>query len=427
MFLIQRSALFFLLLLSSCFGCSWVNAQPPSESKNQVDDKLENKLQIEKQATGSLDLTKAPDSIRFATFNVSFHRKSAGELAMELEEANPKKMQAKQIAEILQTVRPDVVLLNEFDFDGDGRALKAFQKNYLAVSQNKKQPIEYSYSFYLPVNTGVDSRIDLNGDGETETANDAFGFGLYPGQYGMAVLSKFPIKKNRARSFQKFLWKDMPGHLMPFKPGTETPYYSAAATEVFRLSSKSHWDIPIEVNGNLIHFLTAHPTPPVFDELEDRNGRRNHDEIRMFADYVTPGKASYLYDDNGKAGGLTAGAKFVIAGDMNADPIDGDSSYNAALQLTKHPLINQAKTPASAGGTFYSKQQGEKNNEHRGDAQFDTGDFRDSSVGNLRLDYCLPSKNLSILKSGIFWPTPEQAGFGLVLASDHRLVWIDIK
>lgn len=423
MFFYQPTLTLLSLLFAICLNGSSANAQLVTESNRQA----ENKLESEKPSPRTLNFQKDPKSIRFASFNVSFYRKSAGNLIKEFEEANPEKLQARQVAEILQTVRPDVVLLNEFDFDGEGRALKAFQKNYLAKSQNKKQPIEYPYSFYLPVNTGIDSGIDLDGDGKTGTGNDAFGFGVHPGQYGMAVLSKFPIKKKQTRSFQKFLWKDMPGHLMPFKPGNEKPYYSAEATNVFRLSSKSHWDIPIEINGDVIHFLTAHPTPPVFDEQEDRNGRRNHDEIRMFADYVTPGKANYLYDDNGKTGGLAKGAKFVIAGDMNADPVDGDSSNNAARQLTDHPLINHAKTPASPGGRFYSKQQGEKNGEHRGDAQFDTGDFNDRSVGNLRLDYCLPSKNLSIIKSGIFWPTPEEAGAELIGASDHRLVWIDVR
>lgn len=371
--------------------------------------------------------SKDPSSIRFATFNVSFHRKSAGELSEEFEKASSRKLQARRVAETLQIVRPDVVLLNEFDFDAAGKALKAFQTNYLSISQNGKQPIDYPHTFFLPVNTGVDSGIDLDGDGKSGTGNDAFGYGLYPGQYAMVVLSKLPINKDLAKSFQTFLWKDMPENLMPVKPGTDQPFYSAEATALLRLSSKSHWDVPIQVDGQVIHLLTAHPTPPVFDGAEDRNGRRNHDEIRLFADYVSPGKANYLYDDKGVTGGLAKDARFVIAGDMNADPDDGHSSFNAASQLTSHPLINHQKTPASAGGTFYAQQQGGKNADHRGDPKFDTGDFRDSSVGNLRLDYCLPSKNLSIQKSGVFWPTPDQPGAKLPRASDHRMVWIDIQ
>ena len=242
----------------------------------------------------------------------------------------------------------------------------------------------------------------------------------------MVVLSKYPIQTNRIRTFQKFLWKDMPDNAMPTIPETEQPFYSPAATRIFRLSSKSHWDIPIQIEDQTIHFLVAHPTPPVFDGPEDRNGRRNHDEIRLFADYISPGKADYLYDDQGGRGGLKRDSRFVIAGDLNADPFDGDSFQHAIQQLTKHALIHSDPVPTSQGAAFFSQQQGGKNLTHQGPALQDTGDFRDSSVGNLRLDYCLVSKTLKVNQSGVFWPRPDQPGAELVTATDHRMVWVDI-
>ncbi len=72
-----------------------------------------------------------------------------------------------------------------------------------------------------------------------------------------------------------------------------------------RLSSKSHWDIPININGKEIHILASHPTPPVFDGPENRNGNRNHDEIRFWRDYIDNTQANYIYDDGGKKGGLS--------------------------------------------------------------------------------------------------------------------------
>ena len=65
----------------------------------------------------------------------------------------------------------------------------------------------------------------------------------------------------------------------------------------------------------MVHVLAAHPTPPVFDGDEDRNGRRNFDEIRFSADYVTPNTGDYIYDDAGGTGGLKPGSRFVIMGD----------------------------------------------------------------------------------------------------------------
>ena len=101
-----------------------------------------------------------------------------------------------------------------------------------------------------------------------------------------------------------------------------------------------------------MHLLVSHPTPPVFDGPEDRNGTRNHDEIRFWADYVGPGKnqGAYIYDDHGMYGGLQPGSLFVIAGDQNSDPFDGDSVAGSAQLLLDHPSVNDKVTPASAGG-----------------------------------------------------------------------------
>ena len=122
----------------------------------------------------------------------------------------------------------------------------------------------------------------------------------------MAILSKYPIVEDDVRTFQHFLWKDMPGALLPDDPNTAAPadWYSPEELAVFRLSSKSHWDVPVDVNGSTVHVLASHPTPPVFDGPEDRNGLRNHDEIRFWADYVTPGPASqYITMTRGRRAG----------------------------------------------------------------------------------------------------------------------------
>jgi hypothetical protein len=240
-------------------------------------------------------------------------------------------------------VRPDVVLVNEFDFDAGGVSLDRFAENYLEVGPGGAAPIRYPYRFTAESNTGIPTGLDLNDDGEVGGGDDAFGFGLFPGQYGMAVYSRFPIAEEDVRTFQRFRWKDMPGNLLP------TDFYDAAEQEVLRLSSKSHWDIPIELGGRTVHLLASHPTPPTFDGPEDRNGRRNHDEIRFWADYVRPNRSDYIYDDEGDRGGLHRGARFVIAGDQNADPEDGDSYDDAIWQLLDHPRSRTRCPRAPAG------------------------------------------------------------------------------
>lgn len=393
------------------------------------------------------------ESIRFAQFNASLNRRAEGQLVTDLSDPNaatPGTAQAKAIAEIIQRTDPDVVLINEFDyFAADpSLAVKLFLQNYLAVGQNGASPVEYPYFYIAPSNTGIPSGFDLDNNGSVVTTpgqagygNDAFGFGIYPGQFGMLLLSKYPIDTANVRTFQKFLWQDMPGSLLPTiaLPDAAEPWYSPEEQAALRLSSKSHWDVPIQVNGKTVHALVSHPTPPVFDGAEDRNGKRNHDEIRFWADYITPGQGSYIYDDQGRKGGLTLGASFVIMGDQNADPFDGDSFQQAILQLLNNSRVNTSVTPTSAGGPDAAQRQHRINDQHQGNPAFDTADFSDTTPGNLRADYVLPSQDLAITDAQVFWPAKDDPLFRLVgdfapnfppegfPSSDHRLVWVEVQ
>jgi Endonuclease/Exonuclease/phosphatase family len=390
----------------------------------------------------------ADRELRFATFNASVNRNVEGELVQEL--SNGEDPQLQNVAEIIQRVRPDVLLVNEFDFVPDERAARLFQRNYLSEPQGGARAIDFRYRFVAPSNTGIASGKDFDNNGQAVTTpgsipygNDAFGFGEFPGKFGMAVFSRLPIDHRRARTFQLFRWKDMPGALLPDDPSTAAPadWYSADELDVFRLSSKSHWDLPIRVGGERIHFLVSHPTPPVFDGPEDRNGTRNHDEIRFWADYVTPGAGGYIYDDDGRRGGLGRGEHFVIAGDQNADPSDGDSTGDAIEQLLDNPLVNTSVTPSSPGGVEQARVQGGANDAHTGDPAFDTADFADVAPGNLRADYVLPDRDLEIEDAFVFWPLSTDPLFPLVgvfnaallpdgngfPSSDHRLVAVDLE
>jgi len=356
-------------------------------------------------------------STRFATFNVSLYRSQQGELIQDLRGND---LQARVIAEIVQRVRPEVLLINEFDYDADGTAAELFQSRYLSVGENGAEPIEYPYVFLGPSNTGVYT-----------SAGQMIGYGLFEGQYGMLLLSMYPIDYENARTFRNFLWKDMPSALLPKNPDTGASWYSSQRLRVLPLSSKSHWDVPILVEDQTIHVLASHPTPPSFDGAEDANGCRNHDEIRFWADYISG--SAYIYDDDGRNGGLEAGDHFVIMGDENADPIDGDSTGEAILQLLDSPLVNTSVTPSSEGGAEQAALQGGINGSHRGDPHYDTADFGDAGTcGNLRADYVLPSATLEILDTGVFWPLSSDPLFRLVgvnpfPSSDHRLVWADLR
>lgn len=100
------------------------------------------------------------ENIRFATYNTSLNRSAEGELITDL--STPDNKQAQNVAEVIQRNNPDVVLLNEFDFDSEGKAIELFQENYLGVSQNGVDPVEYPYVYLAPSNTGIPSGFDFD-------------------------------------------------------------------------------------------------------------------------------------------------------------------------------------------------------------------------------------------------------------------------
>lgn len=320
--------------------------------------------------------------------------------------------QIRNIAEIIQTVRPDILLLNEFDYIADPKqGLERFLKAYLKVAQNQQQAIDYPYYYLAPVNTGVATPLPAQ-----NTRLSHYGYGKFAGQYGMAVLSKYPIELAEVRSFRHFLWQDMPNNLMPVDDKGNS-WYSQDERKIMRLSSKSHWDLPIQVGATTLHLLASHPTPPVFDGPEDRNGRRNHDEIRFWRDYIDAKPDSYHYDDRGGKGGLAGGAAFIIAGDLNASPVEGSAHPSAISQLLEHPKLAPDPVPQSQGGRD-NKPDNPNSASH-------------TAFWGMRADYVLPSKQLKVQASGVFWPTQTEPNQHLVkdrkASSDHRLVWVDIQ
>ncbi|GAB2492551.1 endonuclease/exonuclease/phosphatase family protein [Arenimonas alkanexedens] len=366
-------------------------------------------------------------TLRVATFNASLYDETPGGLIARLDEGDE---DARSIAATIQAVRPDILLLNEFDFDPAGRAADLFQSRYLQVSQHGDEPIRYPYRYLAEVNTGVPSGLDLDGDGQIGGegrlhGNDAWGYGLHPGQYGMLVLSMHPIDTAAARSFRLLRWSAMPGAREPLLPDTGASFYPSQVWTQLRLSSKSHWDLPINTPLGRIHLLAAHPTPPVFDGPERRNAARNHDEIRLWAEYVSAGEKPWLCDDAGRCGGLPATERFVIVGDYNADPADGGSLPGAIHQLLEHPRVLRHATPRSEGAVQAAQRDGAGNLTQKSAPLHDTASFGPRN-GNFRVDYVLPSVGLPITTSGVFWPVDGERGAEWLQATDHRMVWVDL-
>lgn len=360
-------------------------------------------------------LEKPEGTIRVASFNAALARKGAGVLIQDIAKRDD---QVLAVAEILQRVRPDIVLINEIDHDPQGLAVGALV-DLVAAGGRDTKGLAYGHVFAAPVNTGVPSGLDLDGDGRTMGPADALGYGRFPGQYGMAVLSRLPL--GDARTFRKLRWADTPWAKAPENPDG-SPFYPQAAWARLPLSSKSHWDVVVMLpDGRPLHLLASHPTPPVFDGPEDRNGLRNAAEIRFWLDYLD-GKG-WMTDDAGVPGALPAGADFVILGDLNADPRRGAGDRAMITALTGHVRVRDPR-PVSPGAAGRAADRAEA-----------TTDWpAEGGPGPMRVDYALPSATLDVVGAGVFWPADGDPLARLVArdgrrhaSSDHRLVWIDIR
>lgn len=364
--------------------------------------------------------TLPPDpagTIRIATFNTQLGRRGAGLLINDIRKRDP---QVVAVAEIILRTRPDILLLTKFDHDPEGIALDRFA-GLLAEGVADLPGLTYPHRFDAEPNTGIPSGHDLDGDGRRMDARDAFGFGRFPGQNGMALLSRLPL--GPARSFRKLPWADLPGAEPPRNPDGSL-FWPEELWQSLPFSTTSHWDVVAMLPGPMeVHLLASHTTPPAFDGPEQRNRLRNAAEVSFWLHYLD-GVA--FRDDAGKAAALPEGALAVVLGDLNLDPESGDGAHEVIQALLAHPRLQDA-APASEGGA----EAGEAKQWRRGgDPALSTAEWKRRSLPNLRVDYVLPSSALEVAGAGVFWPVAEDPLARLVengVSSDHRLVWVDIR
>jgi hypothetical protein len=252
----------------------------------------------------------------------------------------------------------------------------------------------YPHHFAAAPNSGRPTGIDLDGDGRSWRARDAHGYGLFTGDGGMALLSRFPI--GAVRDFSALPWVALPGNAAE----GVTP---AAALPILRLHSVGAWDVEILTPAGTLNLLASHASPPVFDGPEDRNGLRNADELLFWAQYLN----GWVPD-----GPPFAATRFVVMGTFNIDPERGEGRREGLDALRTHARLQDPGPRRPDGGMA-------------------TADWPEDGPGRLRVDYILPSRTLDVTDSGILWPGDvPQLGISAEVASaasDHRLVWVDLE
>ncbi|SNR37887.1 endonuclease/exonuclease/phosphatase family protein [Puniceibacterium sediminis] len=305
------------------------------------------------------------DTLRVATWHANLSRKGPGLLLRDVSAGKDAEIPA--ILQGLALLDADVLLLSDIDYDLDLQALTALRDR---LAQDGPA---YPHLFARRPNTGRPTGLDLDGDGRLGGPRDAQGFGYFNGQGGLAILSRLPIDADGVTDLSDLLWRDLPGSQM----AADDP-----GAEIQRLSTTAHWDVPVILRqGKRLNLLVYHATPPVFDGPEDRNGRRNADELRLWQHYLdgalaqTPPKGS-----------------FILLGNANLDPLRGDGLHHVMQAFLNDPRLRDP-----APDTI-------------------TANWPAPGPGPMRVSYALPSADLRVINAGQGDPV-----------GPHRPIWIDIE
>ena len=331
----------------------------------------------------------AAEALRIATYNADLSAPGPGLLLHDLRKADLPPQRAA-VVQVLVALDADIILLTGIDYDLEAEALAALGQ----LLEQAGRP--YPHRLALRPNTGVPTGLDLNGNGRLAEARDAMGWGRFPGEGGMAVLSRLPIGDG-VRDFSGFLWADLPGNLMP----SDDP-----ARAIQRLHTTGAYEVPVILpDGTSLRLLAYYASPPVFDGPEDRNGRRNHDETAFWSRLIA-----------GDLPFAPSSAPFVILGQPNLDPMDGEGRPLALKTLLAHAAL---QNPAPRG-THQRAEPG-----HKGDPARDTALYQ--GLGGLQVEQILPSADLKVTASGILWPAEtDPLAKTLATASRHRPLWVDV-
>lgn len=280
-------------------------------------------------------------------------------------------------AQRIALANADIVVLLGVDYDLNGLALSALADKIAAIGG----PL-YPTRFALRPNTGMASGQDLDGDGRRGEPEDAQGYGAFSGAGGMAILSRWPVRRDGIRDFSGRLWRSFEWATLPATRDGLFP--SAAAYDSLRLSTTGHWIVPVALpRGGSLPLAVYHATPPVFDGPEDRNGLRNADETLFWVQRLAANPDEPL----------------VIIGGANLDPNRGDGRRGAIRSLLDHPALIDPFAPDSL-----------------------TVDWSDIGLGKMRTDYILPTRDWAVTGSGTIWPPAPSDQ-----ESRHALIWVDLS
>ncbi len=298
----------------------------------------------------------AAESLTITTFAAPLSRDGPGLLLRDLINNNDPQLTAVQ--DLIAQADAEILVLTDFDYDAFGYAASAL------IANLEERGALYPHHFAIEPNSGLQTGYDLDQNGKFGEPRDAQGYGRFLGDGGILILSRCPL--SLVEDYSKLLWRDFANNRFP----PETPEEIKSAQ---RLSSSVHLVLNVDCTPQFALAVFA-ATPPVFDGPEQRNDRRNADEISLWTKWVE-----------------ARSSPFVIAGNANLDPNKGEGYREAMQSLLSSETITDPL------------------------AYQDTAFWPTDFGGTLRVSYVLPSRDFEVVAAGVMH-TQEIGPHGFVWA-----------
>ncbi|EQC49786.1 endonuclease/exonuclease/phosphatase family protein [Bacteriovorax sp. DB6_IX] len=298
--------------------------------------------------------------------------------------------QLNAVKDILGEFKYNLLSINELQYDlpnvpkrdyrTKGRNAEVFAKSL------KMEPMEHAISFNQ-ANTGNKAK-KFKGQYLTKMTKqarklaDQDNFGLFPGQYSTALISKFPIKEEVI--IKDLKWREFNKNVKFSKFRRPNGRRIPTGLELF---DKTFTDSIIEIEGKEVHVITLHATPAFhFGNRRSPNYERNRDQLRFLEWYLTggtdipvklPKKYSHIKP-------LNKDAIFIAMGDWNTSIYANNKGSEVLRRLFKSVNLWMEKPIHTHENQNFSAKR-----------------------LKLTLDY-IAYRGLKLVDAGIYYPNEEE-------------------
>ena len=293
---------------------------------------------------------------------------------------------------ILKKLAPDLLSLNEIQYDLPGVPDAGFATT--GQNLNKLAPrigMGQATSVFFPANTGMNAKPQADGsyilesptDEQRRLFADPVNFGMFPGQYSTGLLSRLDVLS--VKEFHNISWKQVHPDLSlaDFTDSNGEPL-----PEDMSLFDKNFTHVVVRFQDKPLHLILFHTVPSFhFGNERTPNFQRNLDQLRFLQWYLGSDQSGITQVEGIEP--LKKGASFVAMGDWNVDPESDNPGARVIIELhAEFQMWTEERVVTYHGSSFAS------------------GGFV------AQFDYILLSKDLKVVKSGVYQPDAQRQELG---------------